>query len=167
MARLNDKHRTLLVQSLAAFSTPSEARDELKEVYGVDAGLDQVVFYNPTTANGARLADKWKTMFAEARARFRRDTDDIAVANKAFRLRELNRIVRTTKSPKLKMEAMEQAAKEMGDVYTNRRVHSGTLQIDWGALSDDQLDRIAEGDDPADVLASADRTSAPTAARSS
>ena len=152
MPRLNDKHKALLVEALATFSTPSEARDELNRVFGVEVELDQVVFYNPTTANGARLADKWKTMFDEARQRFKREVEDIAIANKAYRLRELQRIIETTKSPKLKMEAMEQAAKEVGDVYTNRRhvAHSG--RIDWGSLTDDQIDQLADGKDPAQVL---------------
>ena len=152
MARLNDKHRALLVQALATFATPSEARDELKEIFGVEATLDQVVFYDPNTANGQRLAEKWKTMFDEARERFKRETENIAIANRAYRLRQLQRIVAHTKSPKLRMEAMEQAAKEVGDVYTNRRhvAHSG--RIDWSNLTDDQLDRLADGQDPAKVL---------------
>ena len=152
MARLSDKHKLFLVQQLATFATPSEARDALNKIHGVEVELDQVVFYNPETANGARLAQKWKDAFSEARARFKRETEDIAVANKAYRLRELQRIIETTKSPKLKMEAMEQAAKEVGDVYTNRRVHSGSLNVDWGALTDEQLDQLAAGRDPAKVL---------------
>lgn len=154
MARLNDKHKALLVQALATFSTPSDARDELNKMFGVEASLDQVVFYDPTTANGVRLGQKWKDLFHETRERFKTEVGDIAIASKAYRLRQLDRIVRGTKSPKLQMEAMEQAAKEVGDVYTNRRVHDGAVRIDWQALTDDQVDQLADGADPAKVLAS-------------
>lgn len=154
MARLIDKHKAFLVEALATFSTPSEARDALNGTFGLDIELDQVVFYNPRTANGARLSQKWKDLFDETRERFKRETGDIAIASKAYRLRELQKIIEGTKSPKLKMEAMEQAAKEVGDVYTNRRVHDGAVRIDWGALTDDQIDALAEGADPARVLAS-------------
>lgn len=152
MARLNDKHKAFLVQQLATFATPSEARDALNETFGLTVGLDQVVFYNPTTANGERLAEKWKALFRETRERFKAETGEIAIANKAYRLRELQRIIESTRSPKLKMEAMEQAAKEVGDVYTNRRSVSMSGRIDWASLTDDQLDAIADGKDPAEVI---------------
>lgn len=65
------------------------------------------------------MAKALRELFDETRERFKRETEDIAIANKSFRLRQLDRIARDTRSPKLQMEAMEQAAKEVGDAFTN------------------------------------------------
>ena len=59
------------------------------------------------------LAEKWKALFRETRERFKAETGEIAIANKAYRLRELQRIIESTRSPKLKMEAMEHAVHQM------------------------------------------------------
>lgn len=151
MASLSDKHKAFLVKELACYATPSEVRDAL-EKEGVRVTLDQVVYYDPTTKAKKKPAQKWADLFRETRAEYNRQLDDVAIASRRWRLEQLWKIVRDTRSPKLRMEAMEQAAKEVGDVYTNRRhlAHSG--RIDWGSLTNDQIDQLADGADPADVL---------------
>ena len=151
MASLTDPLKAFVVKELACYASPSAVRDSL-EARGVSVTLDQVVYYDPTTKAKKKPAQKWIDLFGETRRRYNTELDEVAIASRRWRLDQLATIVRETRSPKLKMEAMEQAAKEVGDVYTNRRhvAHSG--RIDWGSLTDDQLDQLADGKDPAQVL---------------
>ena len=63
------------------------------------------------------------TLFHDTRKRFREETAEIPIANRAFRLRAMNRFVEraeTMKNIGLAMQILEQAAKESGDMYVNR-----------------------------------------------
>ena len=69
------------------------------------------------------LAVKWVTLFHDTRKRFREETAEIPIANRAYRLRAMNRFVERAESMKnigLAMQILEQAAKETGDIYVNR-----------------------------------------------
>lgn len=58
------------------------------------------------------------------RKRFRDDTADIPIANRAFRLRALGRMAERAESVKnlaLAAQLLEQAAKETGGTYTNKQ----------------------------------------------
>jgi hypothetical protein len=124
MAKLTKDTKVLIVQRLATFTLPSAIVAELKE-QGVEATIQQVVYYDPST-KGTDLAPQWRELFAEARAGFIKDTSSIAIAHKAFRLQELSRMYQKAMSgtrPNLVLaqSILEQAAKEMGEAYTNRR----------------------------------------------
>ncbi len=153
MATLTDPQKRFIVQQLAVFETPSAVADMVRADLGVEVERMQVNNYDASKPYSRKgMAKALVVLFDETRAAFRERVDDVAIANKAYRLRRLDVLARAAKSPVLEASLMEQAAKEVGDVYTNRRVHSGTVQIDWGSLSDDQLDQIAAGKDPADVI---------------
>ena len=124
MAKLREDHKVLIVQRLATFTTPTEIQAELKEL-GVVVELAQVVYYSPDTKH-TDLAPKWRKMFDDTRAAFKKDTANIAIAHKSFRLQELQRMYRklmsgTRPNMPLAKELLEQAAKEVGEAYTNRR----------------------------------------------
>jgi hypothetical protein len=79
--------------------------------------------HDPTKSAGKGLAAKWVTLFHDTRKRFREETAEIPIANRAFRLRALGRFVEraeTMKNIGLAMQILEQAAKEVGDIYVNR-----------------------------------------------
>lgn len=123
MATLRDEHKTLIVQRLATFVSPTEIKEELSQ-QGVDVSLRQIAYYDPTLKS-AGASDAWRQLHAEIRAQFVKDTASIAIANKAYRLRELDDMQRRAKLRKnfpLAAQLLEQAAKEMGEAYTNRRV---------------------------------------------
>ncbi len=123
MARLSTEHKVLIVSRLAAFVAPSEIVAELKEL-GVTASIEQVFHYDPT-AKGSDVGQRWREMHTQLRAEFLRDTASIPIAHKSYRLRELNDMARQAKLRKnfpLAAQLLEQAAKEMGESYTNRRV---------------------------------------------
>jgi hypothetical protein len=123
MAALRDEVKAFVVQALACFDTPSQVVASVKETFGIDVTRQQCEAYDPTKYVGRSLNQKWKTLFEDTRARFREETAEIPIANRAFRLRAMNRFVEkaeTMKNIGLAMQILEQAAKEVGDVYVNR-----------------------------------------------
>lgn len=123
MAALKDEVKAFIVQALACFDTPSQVCQAVKEQYGIEVSRQLCERYDPTKYSGRDLGQKWKTFFEECRKRFREETVDIPIANRAFRLRAMNRFVEkaeTMKNIGLAMQILEQAAKETGDMYVNR-----------------------------------------------
>ncbi|SFV12704.1 DUF2280 domain-containing protein [Pseudomonas sp. OV546] len=123
MAALKDEVKAFIVQALACFDTPSQVCQAVKEQYGIEVSRQLCERYDPTKYSGRDLGQKWKTFFEECRKRFREETVDIPIANRAYRLRAMNRFVEkaeTMKNIGLAMQILEQAAKETGDIYVNR-----------------------------------------------
>lgn len=124
MAALNGEVKAFIVQSLACFDTPSMVVESVKKEYGLAITRQQVESHDPTKVNGKGLAEKWKELFKETRSRFQTEITDIPIANKAYRLRSLDRMMSKAESMKnmvLAASLIEQAAKECGDAYTNRQ----------------------------------------------
>lgn len=128
MAILKGEVKAFIVQSLACFDTPSTVVESVKKEFGITVSRQQVESHDPTKANGRGLAKKWVDMFNATRARFQTELADIPIANKAYRLRALDRMATRTEGMKnfaLTAQLIEQAAKEVGDAYTNKlRVES-------------------------------------------
>lgn len=123
MAALKNEVKSFIVQALACFDTPSQVVEAVKNEYGVVVSRQQVETHDPTKSAGKGLAVKWVTLFHDTRKRFREETAEIPIANRAFRLRAMNRFVEkaeTMKNIGLAMQILEQAAKETGDIYVNR-----------------------------------------------
>ncbi|EKZ3172854.1 DUF2280 domain-containing protein [Enterobacter asburiae] len=130
MATLKGEVKAFIVQSLACFDTPSQVVELVKKEFGLSITRQQVESHDPTKANGKGLAQKWVDMFNATRERFQNEISDIPIANKAYRLRVLDRMATRAESMKnlaLTAEIIEQAAKECGDAYTNKHKfeHSG------------------------------------------
>ncbi|QXI03005.1 DUF2280 domain-containing protein [Pseudomonas monsensis] len=123
MAALQNDVKAFIVQALACFDTPSQVVEAVQKEYGIAVTRQQVETHDPTKTSGKGLAVKWQTLFHDARKRFREETAEIPIANRAYRLRAMNRFVEkaeTMKNIGLAMQILEQAAKEVGDVYVNR-----------------------------------------------
>jgi hypothetical protein len=123
MAALKNEVKSFIVQALACFDTPSQVVESVKNEFGEVLTRQQVESHDPTKACSKGLAAKWQTLFHDTRKRFREETADIPIANRAFRLRAMNRFVERAESMKnigLAMQILEQAAKETGDIYVNR-----------------------------------------------
>ncbi|MFJ2319209.1 DUF2280 domain-containing protein [Pseudomonas sp. NPDC087817] len=123
MAALKDEVKRFIVQALACFDTPTQVVQAVKETFGVEVSRQQCEQYDPTKHAGRDLGVKWKAVFEDTRKRFREETAEIPIANRAYRLRAMNRFVEraeTMKNIGLAMQILEQAAKEVGDVYVNR-----------------------------------------------
>ncbi|MDL4447706.1 DUF2280 domain-containing protein [Klebsiella michiganensis] len=130
MATLKGEVKAFIVQSLACFDTPSQVVELVKKEFDLRITRQQVESHDPTKANGRGLAQKWVDMFNATRERFQNEISDIPIANKAYRLRVLDRMATRAEGMKnlaLTAEIIEQAAKECGDAYTNKHKfeHSG------------------------------------------
>jgi hypothetical protein len=126
--KLSVEVQTFVVQSLACFDTPSIVVDAVRREYGETITRQSVEGYDPTKKAGANLAEKWRQLFAETRKTFLEDTAGIAISHRAVRLRALQRMAEkaeTQGNMVLAASLMEQAAKEVGDSYTNRRELTG------------------------------------------
>ncbi|MEQ9888845.1 DUF2280 domain-containing protein [Pectobacterium zantedeschiae] len=124
MAALSPEVKAFIVQALACFDTPTMVMGQVKQEFGLSLTIQQVSSYDPTKAIAKNLGQKWVELFNSTRTRFQNEISDIPIANKAYRLRVLDRM--TTKAESMKNMAlaaslMEQAAKEVGDAYTNRQ----------------------------------------------
>lgn len=124
MASLKPEVKAFIVQSLACFDPPSQVVDAVLKEFGIKITRQQAESHNPTKASGKTLAQKWVDMFNATRERFQNETADIPIANKAYRLRALDRMATKTETMKnfaLTAQLIEQAAKECGDAYTNKQ----------------------------------------------
>lgn len=125
MAVLKNEVKSFIVQALACFDTPSQVVEAVKNEYGLVVSRQQVETHDPTKSAGKGLAVKWVTLFNDTRKRFREETAEIPIANRAFRLRGLGRMAEKAENMRnlaLTAQLYEQAAKEVGDVYVNRRL---------------------------------------------
>ncbi|ELP1305195.1 DUF2280 domain-containing protein [Pseudomonas aeruginosa] len=124
MAALNSELKSFIVQALACFDTPSQVVEAVKNDFGIAVTRQQVESHDPTKAAGKGLAKRWVTLFHDTRKRFREETAEIPIANRAYRLRALGRMAERAEGMRnmgLAIQILEQAAKEVGDVYVNRQ----------------------------------------------
>lgn len=130
MASLKPEVKAFIVQQLACFDTPSQVVEAVQNEFNIQITRQQVASHDPTKAAGVALAKKWVDLFNSTRARFQTEISEIPIANKAYRLRVLDRMATRAEGMKnlaLTAEIIEQAAKECGDAYTNKHKfeHSG------------------------------------------
>ncbi|EOJ9255856.1 MULTISPECIES: DUF2280 domain-containing protein [Klebsiella] len=123
MATLKAECKIFIVQSIACYETPSQVVESVREKFGIEITRQQVESHDPTKVSSKGLAQKWIDIFNATRERFRKETSDIPIANKAYRLRVLNRMAVSAESMKnygMTADILEQAAKEVGGKYTSR-----------------------------------------------
>lgn len=125
MAALRAEVKAFIVQALACFDTPSQVAEAVKTEFGITITRQQVESHDPTKYAGKGLGAKWADLFHECRKRFREETADIPIANRAYRLRALGRMAEKAENMRnlaLTAQLLEQAAKECGDVFVNRKM---------------------------------------------
>ncbi|GHK50466.1 TPA: DUF2280 domain-containing protein [Klebsiella pneumoniae] len=144
MAALKPEVKAAIVQMLACYDTPSQVVEAVQKDFGITITRQQVETHDPTKVSGKTLAKKWVDMFNATRDRFLNEISDIPIANKAYRLRALDRMMTKAESMRnmaLAASLMEQAAKECGDAYTNKHKveHSGALAVSSVASVMDEI----------------------------
>ena len=92
MAALKEPVKIFIVQSLACFETPQQVADSVEELYGIKIDRKQCHSYDPTKYAGRNLSKKLKDLFEKTRKEFRENIEDIPIANKAFRLKEIQKM---------------------------------------------------------------------------
>lgn len=119
---IDDDVRAEIVQRLACYETSGEIHKDLL-TRGYTISLPAVTTYNPEHDYKARrLAKRWRELFYATREAFLAETAKVPVAHRAVRLKRLEAVYsKAMEDGDLKEanKAIEQAAKEMGNVYTN------------------------------------------------
>lgn len=147
MAALKPEIKAFIVQSVACFDTPSQVVESVLKEFGIQITRQQVEQNDPTKVSGKGLAKKWSDLFNTTRERFLNEISDIPIANKAYRLRVLQRMSTTAENMKnigMTAQLLEQAAKEVGDAYTNKLKVESTGKnggpIEHKDMTNEQLD---------------------------
>lgn len=126
--KLTREQQAFVVQALACFDSPKVVALALKKEFDVDLTPQAVEGYDPTKRAGRHLAKKWHDLFTGHRKEFLEKAERIPYANRAVRLRTIQRAAEKAEEMgnlAMLLQCVEQAAKEVGEAYTNRREFSG------------------------------------------
>lgn len=134
MAALKEPVKMFIVQSLACFETPQQVVEAVKQGYKLEISRQQVALYDPTKVAGRNLSKKLKDLFNRTRKDFRENIEDIAIANKAFRLRELQKMYEDSgRNKRVKQNLLKQAFQETDGRVTRQEVtgaNGGPIKTD-------------------------------------
>ncbi len=134
MAALKEPVKLFIVQSLACFDTPQQVVEAVKQEYELEISRQQVALYDPTKVAGRNLSKKLKDLFNRTRKDFRENIEDIAIANKAFRLRELQKMYEDSgRNKRVKQNLLKQAFQETDGRVTRQEVtgaNGGPIKTD-------------------------------------
>lgn len=139
MARLSQHVKRFIVQALACYDTPSEVAAAVKEEFDIDMHRATVQCYDPEKAQGQDLSQPLRELFYETRKKFKESTEGIPITNKSVRLRELEKMFWQAKrmgNLPLAASLLEQASKETGNYWTNRRELTGKDGEALGAIAE-------------------------------
>lgn len=142
MARINKKVKLFIVKMLAEFNTTTETAKAVKAVFSIEVSQQQCECYDPTKKMGYELSQELKEKFFQYRKIANEELEAIPLANKRYRLQLLQNLVeKFPDNPMLTPKWAEQAAKEMGGLFTNRQEITGKNGEPLVGLSDEELDR--------------------------
>lgn len=151
MAALKDEVKLAIVQALACFDTPSQVAEQVKQEFGLALARQQVAGYDPTKPSGKKLSKKLLEVFTHTREQFLADVSAIPISQQAYRLRVLQRnLERADQRGNAAMvtSILEQAAKELGGAFTNRRELTGKngqpLAVATSNVTPEQLKEVVE-----------------------
>lgn len=151
MAALKDEVKLAIVQALACFDTPSQVAELVKQEFGLVLARQQVAGYDPTKPSGKKLSKKLLEVFTHTREQFLADVSAIPISQQAYRLRVLQRnLERADQRGNAAMVStlLEQAAKELGGAFTNRRELTGKngqpLAVATSNVTPEQLKEVVE-----------------------
>lgn len=123
MAQLKKEIKLFIVRSLAQFNTPTETAQAVHQEYGVQITKQNCEKYDPTKRSGQSLSAELKAEFEATRKQFIETPQNIPIANLVYRLERMQRIVENAgKNNMLVLTTLEQAAKDVGGMYTNTRI---------------------------------------------
>ncbi len=116
--KLDDAVKEFIVKRLACYETPSRIAAAVRVNFGIDIDRRRIFDYNP--AGSRPPAQRWIDLHAATRARFLRDVAEIGVAQKAIRLRMLDRFAQMAEDSNRHDKAakyLAQADRECGGFY--------------------------------------------------
>lgn len=136
MATLTERQKRFIVQELATYKGPTEVAERVQEEFGVEVYKQQVQYYDPTVGR-QKPAEKWRAIFESTREAFKEEVGRHGIAIRSFRLQELEDLYRRAKRMgnfPLAAELLEQAAKELGEKYTNKKALALSGEVDTGGV---------------------------------
>lgn len=148
MTKLTDDVKNAIVQGLACYDTPSQVAEMVKNEFGTSITRQQCERYDPNKINGEKLAKRWRDIFSATREAFLKEVGSIGIAHRAVRLRRLDRMSNRAEergNMPLAAQLIEQAAKEVGDTFTNKvkNEHSGKVETVQTVPDSELVKRIA------------------------
>ncbi len=138
MATLKEPVKIFIVQSLACYETPQQVVEAVREEFGIEIERQQVASYDPTKATCRNMSKKLKDLFTRTRNDFKTNIYDIPLANKAVRLKELQRMYGDWKNNKVKKQNIIKQIKD--------EMHGYELQLLDVQLKQLEIDKIKNGD---------------------
>lgn len=127
-AKLSDEVKTFIVQALACFDSPSTVAAAVKAEFKIEASRQLVESHDPNKVAGKAIAPKWRELFTVTRKAFLDDASQIGISHRSVRLRKLDAQIALNEqrgNSAMVATLLEQAAKEMGGAFTNRREFTG------------------------------------------
>lgn len=135
--KLDDKHKTWLVIRWAAYGRGDEVRREFGEEFGFSPPAGVLRKYNLSGMSEDQCKKlgkhKWFDLFTRSRNEFEASIKDIPVANATYRVKRLDEMFHhyfDRKAFTAAAKMLEQAAKETGGAFTNRREVDGQIKHD-------------------------------------
>lgn len=126
MAALKKEVKLYIIRSLAMHNTPTETVKMVNEDFGVKITRQQCERYDPTKRAGQDLSQEFKDEFFTTRKDFLEKPQNIPIANSAVRLLHYQKLIeKNERNTTMSLKILEQAAKETGGVYTNRKEVAG------------------------------------------
>jgi len=138
---LNHEQKDFIVRSFARFEGCPEVCRSFLDKYGIELPAARAHKYNCAGPHFVG-AKKWRQVFDAERKHFLENVQDIGIANKTVRIKRLEALCAlaiTRKNVKLAAELMEQAAKEMGEVFTNKREIKSDVRSLTATMTTDEL----------------------------
>ena len=116
--KLESNHQVFIIQQLAVFERPKAVQEQLKDLFDIEISLPAVLYYDIRNPD---LPKKLKTLFNSTRRKFLKESSDIPIANKSYRLAKLQKMFESEESADARVQnkkgmraILEQAAKESG-----------------------------------------------------
>ena len=147
-SKLTREQQLFVIRELACYSGPKQTADLLKERYGVEIVKQTVAQYDPKLG---KLSDEDAQYFHEQRKHFLENIlESIPEANKAVRVRKMAEAARRAEergNDVGMVNFLVELSKELGNVHTNRREHTGKdggpiQSEDVSQMSDEQLNAL-------------------------
>lgn len=133
-SRIPDDVRAFIIMSYARFCKTNEIHKALIAEFDLD--LDQRSIANHQLDRESRancLGPRWRALFDETRAEFLNAIDRIPIAHPAYRLAKLQRyfdLLDAKDAIGPATAVLEQAAKESGGAFTNKREMQAKVKVD-------------------------------------
>lgn len=126
MATLKEPVKIFIVQSLACRDTPQEVAELVKQEFnGFEITRQQVALYDPTKQRGKNLSKKYVQLFEATREKFDAGLIDIPIANKFYRLKEIQKMYDDSGKNKVAKQKLLKLAHQETDGRTIRQEHTG------------------------------------------